>query len=160
MKHLDTDTSLRLLFWEVLKGVGVDGAGGNLPFFCAFLRFSSLLWRESPLFFCAFLRFFALCPNKGQITAIYWKNGEFHSDPVCTDPVENFPIVWKVRFSWRGKPRHDLVGDFRRNTDELHADYAEKQPTPKGGLPSWPKRLQNISPIPEGTPFSIICGLF
>ena len=28
--------------WEVLKGVGVDGGGGNLPFFFAF-------WRESPL---------------------------------------------------------------------------------------------------------------
>ena len=22
---------------------------------------------------------------------IYWKNGEFHSDLVCTDPVQNFP---------------------------------------------------------------------
>ena len=45
--------------WEILKGVGVDGAGGNLPFFCAFLCFSSLFWRESPFFwrfsslFCA-----------------------------------------------------------------------------------------------------------
>ena len=40
-------------FWAVLKGVGVDGAGGNLPFFFAFLRFFSLFVR--PLF----LRFFA-----------------------------------------------------------------------------------------------------
>ena len=23
--------------------------------------------------------------------AIYWENGEFHSDPVCTDPVRIFP---------------------------------------------------------------------
>ena len=48
--------------------------GGNLPFFGGSLR-------------C----FGALSEHKGQITAIYWKNGEFHSDPVCTDPVENFP---------------------------------------------------------------------
>ena len=43
-----------------------------------------------------FLRFFffALYPRtRGKKTAIYWKNGEFHSDPVCTDPVENFPTV-------------------------------------------------------------------
>ena len=46
--------------WELLKGVGVDGAGGNLPFFFAFLRFSSLFFvRESPLF----LRLFALYPG-------------------------------------------------------------------------------------------------
>ena len=51
-----------LYFWEVLKGVGVDGAGGNLPFFFAFLRESPLFWRESPLF-GAFLRFFALYPR-------------------------------------------------------------------------------------------------
>ena len=29
--------------------------------------------------------------EQGQTTAIYWENGEFHSDPVCTDPVRNFP---------------------------------------------------------------------
>ena len=30
--------------------------------------------------------------GQGQTTAIYCKNGEFHSDPVCTDPVQNFPV--------------------------------------------------------------------
>ena len=49
--------------------------GGNLPFFGAFLRF-----------FCAFNP-----RTRGKLLAIYWKNGEFHSDPVCTDPVEDFP---------------------------------------------------------------------
>ena len=49
------------IIWEVLKGVGVDGAGGNLPFFFAFLRFSSLLLRESPFF----LRFFRLILGQG-----------------------------------------------------------------------------------------------
>ena len=39
--------------WEVLKGVGVDGAGGNLPFF---LRFFAGISPFSSLF-CAFLRF-------------------------------------------------------------------------------------------------------
>ena len=51
-----TPVSESTLNWEVLKGVGVDGAGGNLPFFCTFLRFSSPFWRESPLF----LRFSSL----------------------------------------------------------------------------------------------------
>ena len=38
--------------WEVLKGVGVDGAGGNLPFFFDFFRF-----------FGGNLPFFALYPR-------------------------------------------------------------------------------------------------
>ena len=45
-----------VLFWEVLKGVGVDGAGGNLPLFFVFLCFSSLFFAGiSPLssLFCA-----------------------------------------------------------------------------------------------------------
>ena len=64
--------------WEVLNGVGVDGFGVIFPFFFAqFSPFSSL---------------FSASP-KGQVqtTAICCKNGEFHSDPVCTDPVQNFP---------------------------------------------------------------------
>ena len=30
-------------------------------------------------------------PN--AIASLFHKNGEFHSDPVCTDPVQNFPIL-------------------------------------------------------------------
>ena len=48
------------IIWEVLKGGGVDGAGGNLPFFCAFLAFFfAFLAGISPFFalFFAFLRF-------------------------------------------------------------------------------------------------------
>ena len=26
-----------------------------------------------------------------QTTAILWANGEFHSDPICVDPAQNFP---------------------------------------------------------------------
>ena len=57
-------------FWEVPNGVGVDGFGGFFPI----------------------LTFFFFVPRgQGQTTAIYCKDGEFHSDPVCTDPVQNFP---------------------------------------------------------------------
>ena len=58
-------------------------------------HFSSLFWWESP-FFCAFLRFFALYPRANNCNLL--ENGEFHSDPVCTDPVENFPMsCWRNR---------------------------------------------------------------
>ena len=51
-----------------------------------------------PFFFTHFspfsYAFFSSSPKgQGQTTAIYCKNGEFHSDPVCTDPVQNFPTV-------------------------------------------------------------------
>ena len=58
-------------------------------FFFVFLRFFS--------FFFAFLRFLCFSPlllEQAQTTAIYWENVEFHSDPVCTDPVRNFPIFF------------------------------------------------------------------
>ena len=77
---------------DVLNGVGVDGVGGIFPFFTFFFRFSS--------FFFVFLRFSSLLSHsasgQGRTTAIYCKNGEFHSDPVCTDPVRNFPIKMKM----------------------------------------------------------------
>ena len=105
--------------WEVLHGVGVDGVGGTwgwcrwgrrnflifLFFFCFFAFFSlfvflclslfSLILLVSLLFFFVFPRFASLFSSslrgQGEMTAIYCKNGEFHSDPVCTDPVQNFP---------------------------------------------------------------------
>ena len=76
--------------WEVLNGVGVDGVGVIFPFFLRIFR----LFTHFFVFF-AFLRFSSLFSSspkgQGQTTAIYCKNGEFHSDPVCTDPVQNFP---------------------------------------------------------------------
>ena len=55
-----------------------------------FFHFSSLFFVFFFFsFFFVFLRFSASA--QGQTTAIYCKNGEFHSDPVCTDPVRNFP---------------------------------------------------------------------
>ena len=73
------------------------------PFFYAFFAFFRI--------FFAFLRFSSLfsssAKGQGQTTAIYCKNGEFHSDPVCTDPVQNFPTVEKrkLRVSFRAKLR-------------------------------------------------------
>ena len=65
--------------------------------FPLFLRIFPLFLRISPLFSRIFPRFSSLFSSspkeQGQTTAIYCKNGEFHSDPVCTDPVQNFPIA-------------------------------------------------------------------
>ena len=70
--------------WEVLNGVGVDGVDGVgviFPFFYAFIRF-----------FFAFLRFsLLLLKDKGKQQQNLQQKGEFHSDPVCPDPVQNFP---------------------------------------------------------------------
>ena len=86
--------------WEVLDGVGVEGVGVIFPFFHAFFRF---FYAFSPFFnaffpfsthFSPFSSLFSASPKGGgQTTAIYCKNGEFHSDPVCTDPVQNFPTT-------------------------------------------------------------------
>ena len=53
-------------------------------FFCAFVF---------RLFFLAFLRFSpTLLEDKGNQLQFYCKMGNlFHSDPVCTNPVQNFP---------------------------------------------------------------------
>ena len=77
--HIDLDIP-----WGMcLNGVGVDGGGRIFPFF-TFLGF-----------FFVFLRFSSLFSHsargQGRTTAIYCKNGECHSDPVCTDPVRDFP---------------------------------------------------------------------
>ena len=71
--------------WSFLdNGVGVDGVGGVIPFFLRLFVLSFL--------FFAYLRFSCFSPRgQGQTTAIYCKNGEFHSDSICTNPVQNFP---------------------------------------------------------------------
>ena len=75
--------------------VGVDGVGVIFPFFTHFSRFST---HFSPFstHFSPFSSLFSASPKgQGQTTAIYCTNGEFHSDPVCTDPVRNFPIDFR-----------------------------------------------------------------
>ena len=96
--------------WEVLNGVGVDGVGGV---FSVFFRYFSLVFffhfflRFSSVFFAFFILLcfsLILLENKGkrlQFTAIIMNNGEIHSDPVCTDPVQNFPEKNKKTFSGR-----------------------------------------------------------
>ena len=46
--------------------------------------------------FLCFYPFFFLEDRQGHTTASYCKNGEFHSDPVCTDPVQNFPKLGEI----------------------------------------------------------------
>ena len=60
------------------------------PFFYAFFPFFYAFFPFFYAFFLFFLRVFPPFSPKGQrqTTAIYCKNGEFHSDPVCTDPVQ------------------------------------------------------------------------
>ena len=70
--------------------MGSEGFPHFSSLFFAFLRFFVFLHFSS--FFIVFLRFSPILPGKEQTTAVYWENGEFHSDPVCTDPVQNFPI--------------------------------------------------------------------
>ena len=78
--------------WEVLYGVGVHGVGVIFPFLRTF-RFFTHFFAFLSLFF-VFLRFsLLLLKDKGKQEQFTAKNGEFHSDPVCTDPVQNFPIL-------------------------------------------------------------------
>ena len=70
-------------------------------FFLAFRRFFFFFFLR---FFFVFLRFsLVLLEDKGN-AAIYCKNGEFHSDPVCTDPIQNFPnfVYAQIRTGERG----------------------------------------------------------
>ena len=90
--------------WPVLNGVGADEVGVNFPlfyavfpFFYAFLRFSSL-FSSSP-------------EGQGQTTAMYYKNGEFHSDPVCTAPVQNFPKRGCISPRPPGGCKNIILGD-------------------------------------------------
>ena len=55
-------------------------------FCCAFLRLSSLIFRFPSLSSLILL-------GQEQTTVIFRENGELHSEPVCTDPVQNFPIT-------------------------------------------------------------------
>ena len=95
------------IVWEVLNGVGVDGVGVIFPLF--FAHFSSFFTHFSAFstHFSSFSTHFSpFSPEgQGQTTAIYCKNGEFHSDPVCTDPVQNFPNCRGLRKSSKDRER-------------------------------------------------------
>ena len=81
-KESKKSLKLRLALWGWFLTGWREFPFFSLVFFC-FLRFASLI------------SFFLVIPlillGQGQTTAIYRKNGEFHSDPVCTDPVLNHP---------------------------------------------------------------------
>ena len=101
-----------------------------------------------PLFF-VYLRLSPILLGQEQITAIYWENGEFHSDPVCTDPVQNIPkfsneIENFKRATHRG-PIFCL--EFWRSrlkfSSELQRRKKRTQPPPKENL------LENFSGLKE-----------
>ena len=115
------------IHWEVLQGVGVDGVGGfffvfllfffpfNVSCFLGFFLHFSLTSRHSPRTWAA---------DDGQSTAICWNNGELHSDPVCTDPVQNFPNLGRRRtFDLENSPKKKTqntlrnVGQMRDRSD-------------------------------------------
>ena len=85
--------------WEVLNGVGVDGVRRISNFLLFFARF---------LCFFRCSSFFFMLLGQEQTTAICWKKGEFHSDPVCTGPVQSFPkysrTAQEVNWNWKPQP--------------------------------------------------------
>ena len=66
-------------------------------FFSLFFVFFSLFFASLrfPSFFCVFFSY-SLRRRANDCNLLV--NGEFHSDPVCTDPVQNFPKKYIVRF--------------------------------------------------------------
>ena len=58
--------------------------------------------------------------GQGQTTAIYCKNGEFHSDPVCTDPVQNFPRNFEKGLAERGGWREEILPTPEIQASLLH----------------------------------------
>ena len=102
----------RKKFGRFLMGLVVDGVGVIFPFF---LRHFSPFSTHFPLFLRIFPFFFAfLCfslKDKDKITAIYCKNGEFHSDPVCTvGALENTLI--------------NVIDNLRRTIVEFKCSYS------------------------------------
>ena len=67
--------------------MGLEGISPFSSLFCGNLPFLAL--------FFAFLRFIL---EQGTNNCNLLEKGEFHSDPVCTDPVENFPTNSGVNF--------------------------------------------------------------
>ena len=62
-----------------------------LRFFFAFLRFSSFFLHFSAFFSSS--SFFSCPPRTRANDCNLLGHGEFHSDPVCTDPVQNYSQV-------------------------------------------------------------------
>ena len=65
------------------------------------------------------------------MTAIYWENGEFHSDPVCTDPVRNFPIFCRKLHSADGAVstnslRSGMTGRRKTYTSTTPSPFCKK----------------------------------
>ena len=61
------------------------------------ILFFLVFWGKFPLFF---LLFSLLLLGQGQTTANYWKHGELHSNPICTDPAQNLGVGCKFGSAW------------------------------------------------------------
>ena len=73
--------------------MGSEGLSHFFPFFFAFLCFFFSVFFVFFRFSSCFFVFLGFLRGQEQTTAIYWENGEFHSDPVCTEPVQDFPSI-------------------------------------------------------------------
>ena len=65
--------------------MGFEGIFRSISALFRFFFFPSLF------FILLSFSFFFFSAEQGQITALCRRSGEFHSDPVCTDPVQNLP---------------------------------------------------------------------
>ena len=80
------------------------------------------------------------------MTAIYWENAESHSNPICTDPVHNFPtgVEWKT-----GRKR-----EMGKKSQKI-----ENGPRPKVGK-KWPRNGGKIENNPKSQSMSPFFGHF
>ena len=116
----------RKLDLEVLCQVGVDGVGGVLFVSLCFSFFSSVFLLSFLISssFSVFLCFLLILLGQKQPTA---KSRKDHSNPICTDPVWNFPNqeVWK-RALGKGRRRQrqwERPGDRERNQHYIRNTY-------------------------------------
>ena len=105
----------------ILNRVCVDGVGKCFPFFFVFPCFFF-----SFVFLCFSLLFSHSLSlrGQGQTTAIYCRHGESHSEPVCTNRVQNF-----LKFVHSSK----MCGMLASSWENLRFCF--------GGFPLW--RLQS-----------------
>ena len=115
-----------------------------LPFFCAFFPF---FYAFFPFFshFSPFSSLFSASPKgQGQTTAIYCKKGE---DPVCTDPVQDFPI------------HSHITATAVHSAQQIFADLLRLPSRLSGTMPKFRESTESIG---EGatSPSPAFLGLF
>ena len=114
-------------------------------FFHSYFYLFFFVFRLYGIFLLLFLRFSSLSSHSprghGQATAIYCKNGEFHSDPVCTDRVQNFPITgFVLRENKRGRKEKTEVDSCSLDPNGPNWHLAAQAPTPSYGRTALQRR--------------------